>query len=188
MKKLIVILLFLSNCAYAQEKPSTTDLKLGVGVANLGKGDYKMNRFESEVTKKFTKWLSGSVAVNVGIGYSDYVSLRQVNTLSADLNLFVSPFGNQKKHNFKIGTGFTGIRANITASMGSRAVYNRELDTYEMRETIITETRRTIGFSMIIEHEVSIGKKYLLGAKLMVQPYTTGDILTGANLKFGIKL
>jgi hypothetical protein len=188
MEKLIIILLFLSSYAFGQEKLSTTDLKLGVGVANLGTGDYQMNRFESEFTKKFTKWLSSSVAVNVGIGYSDYVLLRQVNALSADLNVFVSPFGNQRKHNFKIGTGFTGIRANITASMGRSTIYNRELGTYEIRETIITESRRTTGFSMIVEHEISLGKKYLIGAKIMVQPYSNADILAGANLKFGIKL
>jgi hypothetical protein len=188
MKNLIIILLLLSSSLFAQEKTSTLDFKLGVGRASLGNGDYGMFRLENELTKKFGKWLSSSISINVGIGCDNTVFLRQTNALSADWSLFISPFGNYRKNNFKVGTGLTGIYANITASQGRRTIYNRELDTYEQKEDFISETRRQTGFSIIIENELSIGKSYLLGLKVFAQPYTNGDILTGANIKFGIKL
>jgi len=107
MKKLIFVILFclLNVFAFAQEK-STLDFKLGVGRAVLGSGDYWLYRFEGELTKKWNKLISSSVAINVGIGYDNQIFLRHANSFHADLNVFISPFGNQRANNFKIGTGF----------------------------------------------------------------------------------
>ncbi|SFE81879.1 hypothetical protein [Thermoflexibacter ruber] len=189
MKKLFILyLLLLSNFAFAQEKVLTTDLKLGVGRAVLGTGDYQMYRFESELTKKITQWVSASVAIYIGVGYDNTLFLRQVNAVGTDLNVFLSPFGNHRTHNFKIGTGLTGIYANITASQGRRSIYDSDLNTFTVIENITTEVRRTTGFSIIVEHEISVGTRYLLGMKAIMQPYSNTDILVGFNLKFGVKL
>jgi hypothetical protein len=190
MQKISCILLFMTvvSINVKAQVQSTLDFKLGVGRAVLGTGDFGLYRFESELTKKWNKYVSSSLAINVGFGYSNSVGLRQANSLHADLNVFVSPFGNQRRNNFKIGTGITGIYANVTASQGKRMVYDEISKMYVQQEVILTETRRASGFSMIIEDEISVGTRYLLGIKIIVQPYSNADILSGANLKLGIKL
>jgi hypothetical protein len=181
---------FALSVAQAQDKPSTIDFKFGVGVALLGTGDYSLYRFESELTKKWHSLISSSFAFNVGAGYRGGTAgyLYHVNSYHADLNLFLSPFGNQRRNNLKMGTGLTWIYANVTASRGSSEVYDPTNKTYTRVETFSTETRKASGFSMIVEDEMSIGAKYLLGVKIIVQPYTNADILSSISLKFGIKL
>lgn len=187
-KHFIILLVCLSNFIYAQNKPSSLDFKIGVGNAMLGTGDYHLMRFESELTKKWNRWLSNSFAVNVGIGYRSAPYFRQANSLHADLNVFVSPFGNHRRNNLKIGTGLTTMQANVSYMNGRRIVYNEQTKELTEVEYYGTETRRTTGFSMIIEDELSIGEKYLIGLKLLMQPYSNADILVGFNFKLGIKL
>ena len=189
MKNLILIMLVLwGNFAFAQEKKqSTIDFKLGIGYAQFGTGDYGMTRFEAEITKKWNKWLSTSAAINTGIGYNNPPFFYQVNALHGDLNVFISPFGNQRRNNFKLGTGFTAVYANVTAQTGKRNVYNEETRTITEVEYFNTETRRTTGFSMILENELSVTERFLLGAKVLVQPYSNGDILAGFTFNIGMK-
>ncbi|MCU0390793.1 MAG: hypothetical protein MUE81_06710 [Thermoflexibacter sp.] len=169
-------------------RPSTVDFKIGIGRALLGTGDYGFYRFENEVTKKWTKWFSTSLVLSIGTGYNNQFPIRHINTFHADFNLFVSPFGNQRINNFKIGTGFTVMGANITSSFGRRMIYDEGRKVFITMEDIRSESRRATGVSMIIEDEISVSKRLILGLKILIQPYSNADILSGFVMKFGFKL
>lgn len=182
---LLISLFFSSLLAYSQSK---MDVKLGIGVSNLGTGDKLIGKLEGEVTKKWNRILSNSFLL--GVGYGDFYSRKIPQptndpnnifyrkrefspsfVLHLDANLFASPFGNDKINNLKIGTGISVMY-----------VYDDIEESYE------TYQRISMGMSAIIENEISIGQKYLLGLKAMLQPYLNGDINISLMLKFGKKL
>ncbi len=86
-----------------------------------------------------------------------------------DANFFASPFGNDKLNNLKIGTG---------ASL---------MYVYDNIGNERADHRITFGVNAIIENEISIQQKYLLGLKAMLQPYLNGDINISLMIKFGKK-
>lgn len=150
--------------------------KLGVGASFLGTGDVIIGKLEGEVTRKWNRVISNSVALGIGYGDSEFYDStfpQRTLTLHIDANVFVSPFGNRGIYNFKLGTG-------------PSLMYT--LDTYQRRDNTIREDRLSLGFSMIIENEVAILDKYLLGLKMMVQPYLSRDIASTLLLKFGKRL
>ncbi len=160
---------------------STIDVKLGVGASFLGSGDVFVGKLEGEVTKKWNRFLSNSVALNFGYGddkwYSDYAWLRTF-TAHLDGNVFLSPFGNHHRYNLKLGTGLSLLYVADTYPTGDLGFYlGRRHD-----------QRASLGYSMIVEQEIAVGKRGLFGLKTMVQPYLNGDIATSVMLKVGRKL
>ncbi|SFF48812.1 hypothetical protein SAMN04488541_10417 [Thermoflexibacter ruber] len=177
MKNIIYLcLLFLSTIAYAQEKPSTLDLKIGLGFGLINIPAYKL---ENELTKKWNRFFSSSISIGFAVGNGDNY-MKSLDVIEGAINGFISPFGNQKKNNFKIGLGLAFIRSNNT-----RVVYKTEPPFVQVPEewyALYEERRRNL--NIIIDYERCIGKKYLIGARITSQPYFS--IIP--FLRFGIKL
>jgi hypothetical protein len=171
-----------SGRAAAQSvKPSTLDVKGGLGVSFLGSGDVLVGKLEGELTKKWNRFLSNSVALNFGYGddnwYSDYPWQRTFTT-HLDGNVFLSPFGNHHRYNLKLGTGLSLMYTESIYPTGDLGLlWGRR-----------REGRASLGYSMIVEQEIAVGKRGLFGLKTMIQPYLSGDIATSVMLKVGRKL
>jgi hypothetical protein len=185
MKNIFVILLLLSSSAFAQDKPSTVDLKFGVGITFI---NHKIIRFENELTKKWNPFFSSSISMNFGFGGG---SMKEsLTVINGDINVFFSPFKNHKKHNFKVGTGLSFIYLSETRENGKPGFF---ADPY-----FAVSVRSGLGFNAIIDHEIAIGKRYLIGGRIIFQPYRgrrrNPDIYTpyyaslGVLVRFGIRL
>ncbi len=159
---------------------STVDVKLGVGASFLGSGDLLVGKLDGELTKKWNRFLSNSVALNFGYGddnwYSDYPWQRTFTT-HLDGNVFLSPFGNHHRYNLKLGTGLSLMYVADSYLLADRGFPGRRQD-----------RRASLGYCMIVEQEIAVGKRGLVGLKTMIQPYLNGDIATSVMLKVGRKL
>lgn len=186
MRITIIILLisFTTVTAYAQ---SNLDFKLGFGVSNLGTGDKLVGKLEGEITRKWNRILSNSILLGVGYGdfYSrkvpqptndpDHVTFRKREfnpsfLTHLDVNVFASPFGNDKIYNLKIGTGASIIYV------------------YDNIDSDREEQKVSLGMNAIVENEFSLKNGFLLGLKAMMQPYLNGDLNVSLLLKVGKEL
>lgn len=188
MKKLTTtffIILAVSNAMFSQINPHKFDIKLGAGTGFMGGGDIMAMCFENELTYKFNPYLSSSF--NVGIGRT-FVSIKEHNDyLLGGLNVFVSPFKNNGRNNFKIGGGFNLINETNTYAPSSlnidkypKGIYNSG---FEHR------TNSVAAFSAIIENEYMITSRFLIGIKgFITGSVNDGGIISGGMVKFGILL
>lgn len=182
MKKAIVTCA-LSLIGLSLAAQSQGDIKLGIGASFLGTGDMLIGKLEGEVTRKWNRIISNSVAL--GIGYGDqkfyynptynYKNLHQQTfTTHLDGNVFVSPFGNDRLYNLKLGTGLSLMFVSDNP--------------WRENDPSWQEERISLGLNMIMEHEFMLSKKSLIGLKMMIQPYLNGDISSTLLLKLGKKL
>lgn len=176
MRKKVITTSFVL-AAFVTEAQIVHDAKFGIGASFLGTGDMLVGKLEGEATRAWNRIVSNSVALGVGYGDSEFYNStfpQRTFTLHIDANVFVSPFGNRGIYNFKLGTGPSLMYVS---------------DDYEAEgDESLEENRLSLGFSMVVENEVAISDKYLLGLKMMVQPYLNGDIASTLLLKFGKRL
>jgi hypothetical protein len=181
MKETVSIVMFLlwTSLVIAQSKDmSSVDVKLGIGASFLGTGDMLVGKVEAELSKKWNRIISNSISLNLGYGDSKlYDKFNQQKTFIThlDANLFVSPFGNHRLYNFKLGTGLSLMY--VSDNYPTRYIWYGP-----------PARRASIGGNMIVEQEITIAKRNLFGLKAMIQPYLNGDIATSVMLKIGRKL
>ncbi len=177
MKKLIFIyLLITGSYVFAQEKISTLDFKIGVGFGLIYLPAYK---FENELNKKWNRFLSSSASIGFAVGIGDSY-MKSLTAVDGCINGFISPFGNQKKGNFRIGLGLAFIY-----SYNTRVFYKTEppfVDKPEEWYGLYEDRRRNL--NIIIDYERCIGKKYLVGIRVVSQPYFS--IIP--SFRFGLKI
>lgn len=179
--KFFVVLPFilLTNTSSAQYiDSSTVDIKFGLGPSYLKTGTILIGKAEVELTRKWNSYISQSVSVSGGYGdvkvYDKYASAHQTAfTAHIDANIFLSPFRNNRYNNFKLGTGFS-------------VMYIAE--NYPIQNIYLPPPKRvSLGYSLILENEVSLSRKYLIGVKAIMQAYLNKDIATSVFLKAGRK-
>lgn len=177
MKKIVFIcFLFMSNYTFAQEKASTLDFKIGAGLGLINIPAYK---FENELTKKWNRFLSSSISIGFAVGKGDSY-MKSLTAVDGCINGFISPLGNQKKGNFRIGFGLAFIY-----SYNTRVIYKTEppfVDKPEEWYGLYEERLRR--FNIIIDYERNFSKKYLIGIRIVSQPYFS--IIP--SFRFGLKL
>lgn len=175
MKKVIILLLVFMACGAKAQ--IVHDAKVGIGASFLGTGDMLIGKLEGEATRKWNRIVSNSVALGIGYGDSKFYDSnfsQRTFTVHVDANVLVSPFGNRGIYNFRLGTG-PSLMFVSDALPGTP-------------ETIQRESRISLGLSMIVENEIAVSDKYLIGLKMMIQPYLNGDIANTLLLKVGKKL
>lgn len=174
-----VLLSLLANAAFAQYiDSSTVDIKVGLGPSYLKTGTILIGKAEIELTKKWNTYISQAVSVSGGYGdvqfYDKYASASQTAfTTHVDANIFLSPFGNNRYDNFKLGTGFSVMY--ISEKYPFQNIY------------LPPPNRVSLGYNLIIENEVAVSRKYLIGVKAIMQSYLNKDIATSVFLKAGRK-
>jgi len=180
MKKLVLlVLIILSIQLKAQEQPNKFDIRFGVGTSLLGSGDVITLNFENEVNYDISQYFASSFTLNYGRSNknTDYPK----SYIQLNLNIFISPFKNSKKNDFRIGTGFSYM--NISEGYPDYG----GCGTPPVPEPV-SPLNNTIGINFIIEDTYLISERFLIGLKLFSQSYNSGDINSGILLKFGLVL
>jgi hypothetical protein len=164
-----------------QENVNRLDLRLGTGISLLGSGDMRTFNYENELNLKLNQYFTGSASINLGrsnTGVSVTASFVQGNA-----NIFISPFRNIKRFDFRIGTGLSYYNISDAYEISSQYTNGVLINVdYEF------DKRNSFGYNIIIENSYMLTNKFLLGLKLFTQPYSNGDINSGVMLKFGLKL
>lgn len=157
-----------------------SDIKLGVGNGFFDPRDNSLLKIETEFSHKWNRYVTNSLSLNYGTmyrGISESLSIFHV-----DMNIFYSPFKNNKRHNFKIGTGVSYLYADETYFVGSRFENGVLVEEYDFSK------RGMLGTPIILEHEIAVGQKHILGFKIAHYSYTRASQLTGVSIKLGIRL
>ncbi len=178
---IILLAIFFSIQVLGQENAHKFDLRLGTGISLLGSGDMTTFNYENELNIKLDRYFSSSVSVNLGQSNSGVSKIATF--VQGNANIFFSPFKNNKRFDFKIGTGLTFY--NVSDSrISSQNWENGVLINTEYE----FDNRNSFGLNVIIENSYLLTDKFLVGLKLFTQPYSNGDINTGAMLKIGLRI
>lgn len=180
MKKTILILVLTTIAYYlnAQENSRKYDIKLGSGfgyMTNVAINTFNIEGdFNYKINKYFTAGfnLNSSGGNNSKNGYFSNNSFIAKNSTFAAANIFISPFGNNKYNNFKIGTGLAFILQTTSSFVDPRNI-------------IINEPENTIGINLIVEDEQIIFSRFLIGGKLYINKNLNNSTLIGALVKIG---
>lgn len=183
MKKIIT---FLALCVLipnlkAQSTGSKFDVRLGVGTSLLGTLDMMTTMIENELNLRINNHVTTSGSL--GFAKSDYGVGEIASFIQLNSNIYLSPFKNTRRHDFRIGTGISWY--SVSDVYQSYSVHQNNVLVYSEYEF---ENRKSFGFSFILENTYRFKGKYLIGVKLMTQPYLNGDINSGVLIKTGIKI
>lgn len=177
MKKLALIILcvFLVITVKAQEKTSLLEYKAGAGIGFMGSGDVYTLSFENELDYKLNAYFATSATV--GIGRSFETKHDKNDYLNGGLTLYVSPFRNDGKNNFRIGLGYTFINE---TRLSRKSANSPDYNYFSSNEH---------AFNFIIGYEYKYSDRYSIGAKAFtIGSSRSGGILTGGMLSFGIAM
>lgn len=178
---ILAMLIVFSLPLTGQEKSNKLDIRLGTGISLLGTGDMSTFNYENEINFKLDKYFTSSFSIN--LGRSKNGVLKTASFTQGNLNFFISPFGNNKRFDFRAGTGLTFY--NVSDSYAQSAYYE---DGVLVGSDYIFENRNSFGYNVIIENSYLLTNKFLIGLKLFTQPYFNGDINSGVILKAGLRL
>jgi hypothetical protein len=182
MKKLVVVLMVvLAINAKAQNTSSKFDFRFGLGTSLLSTGDMRTVMFENELNYSINNFLSSGVTAGYGKSYSG--AYETSSFVQGNINIFISPFGNRNKNDFRIGTGISYMNVS-DAYLESTNYQNGTIVDEDYR----FDNRGSIGMNIILENTYTLRDKFMLGLKLFTQPYKNGDINSGLLLKFGLKI
>lgn len=167
--------------AYAQETNPEYDLRFGVGTSLLGTGDMRTIMFENELNIKLNNYFT--LGEGLGFAKSNYGVFEQASFIQLNSNIYISPFRNNRKNDFRLGTGLSWY--SVSDVYQSSATYqNGQL----VDSKHVFDKRNSIGFNLIIEHTYHVSENLLAGLKLFTQPYQNGDINSGILLRFGLEI
>ncbi len=180
MKKLIFIVLLISAFQLkAQDTGKKFDVRFGIGTSLLGSGDMVTLAFENEVNYNINRYFAASVSL--GYGRSNHGVYESSSYIQGNLNVFVSPFRNNSKNDFRIGAGFSMM--NIFETYGEQEYCGVG---YPDNIQPQFDRRNSFGYNIIIEDTYTFSNMFLIGLKVFTQPFTNEDINSGIMLKTGI--
>jgi len=178
---LLILVISISIQTFGQENPNKLDLRLGTGISLLGSGDMITFNYENEMNLKLNNYFTSAVSLN--LGRSNYGVSETASFVQGNINLLYSPFKNNKRFDFRIGTGLTYYNVSDAYEASQSWENGVLIDTdYEF------DNRNSLGFNVIIENSYLLTNRFLLGLKLFTQPYFNGDINSGLMLKCGLKI
>lgn len=173
MKKAFI--LFFVCCSLTAFSQQNKSLQFGLGSSFLGSGDIFAGVFEAELGYKLNPYFSTAFGINSAFGYRDFERREHTTYQQGNVNIYLSPFRNDKKVDFKIGTG---VSANY--------VLERRIDYLSsFFPSYINESRFSVGVNMIVETIIVLENNFLLGFKGFIQPYANSDINSGVLIKLG---
>jgi len=179
---IICLLAFLFSVqAFGQEKVRKLDFRLGAGFSLLGTGDMRTFNYENELNIKLNKYFTSSVSIN--LGRSNRGDFETASFTQGNLNIFISPFKNTGRFDFRLGTGLTYY--NISDAYLAWQSWKNGVLIATKHEF---ENRTSFGYNLIIEGSFLITDRFLIGVKAFTQPYQNGDINSGVMLKLGVLL
>ena len=176
----LITLIAFSLPVMGQKKTGNLDFRLGAGGSLLGTGDMMAFNYENEINYKLSRYFTWSTSIN--LGRSNYGVSETASFVQGNLNIFLSPFKNNRRFDFRIGTGLTYY--NISDSYASSQRWEEGVLVYQHE----FDKRNSFGCNIMIENSYSLTNRLFIGLKLFTQPYFNGDINSGIFLKLGFKL
>jgi hypothetical protein len=161
-----------------QEKTDNLDFRFGAGISLLGSGDMVTFNYENEINYKLNQYFAGSLSIN--LGRSNNGAYKTASFTQGNINAYFSPLKNNKRFDFRIGTGLTYY--GISDAYQQSAYYENGV---LVDVNYLFDNRNSFGFNVIIENSYLLSDKFLIGFKLFSQPYFNGDINSGILLKLG---
>ena len=182
----IIMLLLLSFSAFSQtsqeSKERKFDFRFGTGWSLLGTGDYSCITFENELNYRISRYFTTSASIGLGHSVAGAASSGFSAFIEGNLNIFISPFRNNRINDFRLGGGLSVYNVYDNYLQSIHGVDGIEYKDY------VTRKETSVGWSVIIEDTFTIKKRFLLGVKAYMQPFFNGDINSGFTGKVGIKL
>jgi hypothetical protein len=145
-----------------QGRDSDTDLRIGLGFSTLKQGNVFLVLSEYELDAKLSDYFT--VAPSIVLNVVDKWKSDSEKLFQANMNVFLSPFRNNRRNDFRIGSG---------------------LSFYKFNQPVI---RSAFGFNLIVEDSYSINDRFFIGVKAFMQPYFNRESSSGVLLKAGINL
>ena len=186
MKNFTILLacMLATATSFAQNRQYTEgfDARVGVGkTVILGDVNESVTVTEAEVNYKMCPFITYNLGVNYATNRNE--TEQPTSYYQGNANLFLSPFKNTGKMDFRIGGGLS---------------YSR-LDTYRAAEirsggTVIGQTdpiavcQNGLGYNFIVENTFSLGKHFIFGVKGFTQRYKSVQNNRGVVLKLGVNL
>ncbi len=181
MRTFMLIIFMLIINLFAQTDYERFDIRIGIGSSLLGTGDVPTVVLENELNYRMNDFFSASASLSLARG--DRENAQFASYEQSNLNIFISPFRNNRQHDFRIGTGLTVYKVSDNFLIREDFTQGPEVvRTYE------PDQRTSSGFNMIIEHGYHFNQHYLLGTKLFFQRYQNRDTNFGLIFKFGFSL
>lgn len=165
MRKKVAIFAFIliyTLSGNAQEGDRDIDLRAGLSFLKLKEGNVFLAPVELELNAKLSDYFS--IAPSVAFNINDKTPSNSEKIFQANLNAFVSPFQNNRRNDFRVGSG---------------------LSFYKYSEPAV---RSAFGVNLIIEDSYMINDRFFIGVKAFIQPYFNKQISSGISLKAGINL
>ena len=166
--------------AKTQNSESKLDLRFGIGRALLGTGDMRAIMFENELNLNLNEYFV--LGGGLGFGKSDYGVFDQASFIQVNTNIYYSPFRNNRKNDFRIGTGLSWY------SVSDVNIISFYINGQRYDSDVELDSRNSIGYNVILENTYSITEKMMLGLKVFFQAYQSSDVNSGVLLKIGVRI
>lgn len=177
---LIIVISILTISALSSQN-SKFSYHLNTGWGFLGDGDLPALSLENELTYNIDHYFSTSVIL--GIGRNLVTEHAQSDYLLGSLDLYISPFKNNRRNNFKLGGGYSYIDISNTYVIVRYYDNGTKYDFYDYY------TNRQHAFNITVEDEFKINSRYMVGIKAyIIGNKDQGGILSGFSFKLGIAL
>lgn len=167
-----------------QSRKSRFDFRFGSGISLLGHGDVITLNVENELNFVLNNYFKSSISFNIGRRQDNYYT-KSLSFIQGNSNIFLSPFKNSLRNDFRFGTGFTYYR--ISEVNLERRIWNED----GVLIDIIyhdPEFRQSFGINLIFEDTFLFTSRYLISLKTFNQLYFNGDTNIGIIFKLGVNL
>lgn len=179
---LFLMFLLFSIPLFAQDETKNFDVRFGVGPTILGTGDMRTITLENELNFSINPYFTTALSAN--FGRSNRGVYGTASYIQGNLNIFLSPFKNTRRNDFRVGTGVSFNNVSDVRVLSSRSNSQGEVTEIEYG----FDERSSYGYNIILEDTYTVKSKYLLGFKVFTQSFFSGDINSGVLLKIGVKI
>lgn len=175
----ILFLFALLSSIYNQNTQTRADVRMGIGISYHGIFNLNpMILFENELNYFLNNKFSSSVNLNFAKGGNN--SGEAASFIQGNMNVFLSPFRNSRRNDFRIGIGLSYY--SLSYSLFSDAGNSYDQRDYE------NWNEKSIGLNVIMENTYSISSKSLIGIKFIRQWYANNYRHFAILLKYGFRI
>jgi len=150
----IALLISLATMVNGQSIEPTFDFRFGIGTTKLGTGDMLTVMLENELNYFVNNFFSTSISI--GYGRSNFGVFESTSFTQGNINIYISPFRNNKKNDFRVGTGISYMNTSDTFITSVTTVNGVVIE-----EQFGFETRSSRGMNIILENTYSITNKWV---------------------------
>ncbi len=180
MNKKVILLFFVLVSfigADAQTDNKKLDIRFGFGTTWINE-KFRMSTVEMELNRKFTPYLA--VGTSLAYGREAPDAYAQTSFDKGNLSLYVSPFRNDKRNDFRIGAGISYF--DIAGFYATGMLFNPEETEY------YSYKNSSFGFIFSLENSYMLTDRFFVGIKAFAEPFLKETVKTnyGAMLKLGV--